>query len=127
MLRERLEAAERLGISLRRLGGWEPVTVTEYEYDEAGRLVRSWSQPESEWDQPQRAWVAALAAFRGELCPCGCGQRWVDTTSPEEGGPQFAAERVVCRARLALLEAQQAAETPDVIGRARLWTVRKEG
>lgn len=125
MLRDRLEAAERLGISLRRFGGWEPVTVTEYEYDDAGRVARTYSQPESEWDQQQQAWMEALAAYRGERCPCGCGQRWSDTTSPEETGPQFSADRVVCRARLALLEAQKAAETQDIIGGARLWTVHK--
>jgi hypothetical protein len=101
------------------------VTVTEYEYDDQGRLVRSWSQPESEWDQQQQAWMEALAAYRGERCPCGCGQRYVDTTSAEETGPQFEAGRVVCRARLALLEAQKAAETQDIIGGARLWHVRK--
>ena len=120
-----MEAAERLGVSLKRFGGWEPVTVTEYEYDAGGRLVRSWSQPESEWDDRQQAWMLALAQHRAEFCPCGCGQRYVDTTSPEEGGPQFHAERVVCRARLALLEEQKAAETTDIIGGARLWTVRK--
>lgn len=120
-----MEAAERLGISLRRYGGWEPVTVTEYEYDGGGRLVRSWSQPESEWDQQQQAWTEALAAYRGERCPCGCGQRYAETTSDEESGPQYAADRVVCRARLALLEAQKAAETQDIIGGARLWHVRK--
>ncbi|MEV4197010.1 hypothetical protein [Micromonospora globbae] len=107
------------------MGGWEPVTVTEYEYDDGGRLVRSWSQPESEWDQQQQAWMAAWAQYKAEFCPCGCGQRWADTTSHEEGGPQFVAERTVCRARLALLEAQKAAETPELIGQARLWTVRK--
>ncbi|WP_346536940.1 hypothetical protein [Micromonospora sp. DPT] len=120
-----MEAAERLGVSLKRFGGWEPVTVTEYEYDDDGRLLRSWSQPESEWDEQQQAWIQALVQHRAELCPCGCGQRYTDTTSPEETGPVFVAERVVCRARLALLEEQKAAETQDIIGRARLWLVRK--
>ncbi|TBL44237.1 hypothetical protein EYA84_01995 [Verrucosispora sp. SN26_14.1] len=119
-----MEAAERRGISLKRLGGWEPITTTEYEYDESGRLVRSWSQPESEWDQDQQAWVDAWAEYRAQRCPCGCGQRYADVTSEEEGGPQFVADRKVCRARLALLEAQKAAETQDVIGGARLWQVR---
>lgn len=88
-------------------------------------MTRTYSQPESEWDQQQRAWVVALAAYRGERCPCGCGQRWIDATSDEESGPQFSATRVVCRARLALLEAQRAAETQDIVGGARLWTVSK--
>lgn len=80
---------------------------------------------EPEWTEQDRAEVLALALFRAELCPCGCGQRYVDTTSPEETGPQFTASRVVCRARLALLEAQKAAATDDIIGGARLWHVRK--
>ncbi|MFI9478134.1 hypothetical protein ACIG6B_30185 [Bacillus mobilis] len=122
-----MEAAERLGVSLKRFGGWEPVTVTEYEYDEGGQLLRSWSQSESEWDEQQQAWIQALMQHRAEFCPCGCGQRWADTTSPEEGGVQFTADRVVCRARLALLETQKANETQDIIGGARLWSVRKRG
>lgn len=69
--------------------------------------------------------MEALRQHRAELCPCGCGQRYVDTTSPEETGPQYEATRVVCRARLALLETQKANETQDIMGRARLWTVHK--
>lgn len=69
--------------------------------------------------------MLALALYRAQLCPCGCGQRYADTTSPEEGGVQFVADRVVCRARLALLEQQKAHETQDIIGGARLWHVRK--
>lgn len=80
---------------------------------------------EPEWTEQDRAEVLALALYRAEYCPCGCGQRYEDTTSPEETGPQFVATRVVCRARLALLEAQKAAQTEDVIGGARLWRVGK--
>lgn len=104
------------------------MTVTEYEYDDAGRLVRSRSQPESEWDQQQQAWALALIQFRAERCPCGCGQRWVDTTSHEDGGPEFKASKVVCRARLALLEAQDpTAKTKTLLSASRVWTVRKVG
>lgn len=86
--------------------------------------MRSVTTREPEWTEQDRAEILALALYRAELCPCGCGQRYVDTTSPEETGPVFVADRVVCRARLALLEAQRAAETQDVIGGARLWHVR---
>lgn len=88
--------------------------------------MRSVTTRESEWTEQDRAEVLALALHRAELCPCGCGQRYVDTTSDEETGPQFTADRKVCRARLALLEAQKAAETQDIIGGARLWHVRKQ-
>ncbi|TDB82941.1 hypothetical protein E1091_18545 [Micromonospora fluostatini] len=83
---------------------------------------------EPEWTEQDRAEVLALALYRRELCPCGCGHRYADTTSPEATGPRFAAERVVCRARLALMEAQQAAETSDpAIAGSRLWLVRMVG
>lgn len=49
--------------------GWEPTTF--YVYDEDGRLVSS--QPEPEYDELEREWQRALAAYRAEhLCPlCG--------------------------------------------------------
>ena len=50
----------KLGISPRRLSGWEPVAVTRYEYDEAGRLAGSWVEREPEFS---RADVEALIAF----------------------------------------------------------------
>lgn len=80
---------------------------------------------EPAWTEQDRAEIIALAVMRAERCPCGCGQRWADVTSPEETGPQFVASRVVCRARLALLEARRAHETQDIVGQARLWQVRK--
>ncbi|RUQ06685.1 hypothetical protein D8M34_06600 [Microbacterium sp. HSID17254] len=50
-------------VSPRRLFGWEPSTVTTYEYDGSGRVVRAVTVQESEfsdWD------VAALLADRAE-------------------------------------------------------------
>lgn len=110
-----------------RLDGREPESTTRHFYDRRGRLVRSVTMREPEWTEQDRAEVLALALYRDRLCPCGCGQPYVETTSPEDGGPQYEAGRVVCRARLALLEAQKAAETQDVVGGARLWHVRKRG
>ncbi|MFF0823066.1 hypothetical protein ACFYUR_22115 [Micromonospora haikouensis] len=102
--------------------------MTRHYHDRRGRLVRSVTTREPAWTEQDRAEVIALAYYRRtELCPCGCGHRYADTTSPEETGPQFVASRVVCRARLALLEAQRAAETQDIVGGARLWHVRKVG
>ena len=56
-LREELETAERLGISHKRLLGWEPTTT--YTHDDAGRLISS--VPEVEWDDEQREAMIALA------------------------------------------------------------------
>lgn len=43
------------------MSGWEPVTVTRYEYDDAGRLEASVTEREPEWS---RADVESLIAFR---------------------------------------------------------------
>lgn len=83
---------------------------------------------EPEWTEQDHAEILALHMWRTGFCPCGCGHRYTDTTSPEETGPRFAAVRTVCRARLALLEAQEAASGPNARHTAaRLWTVEKMG
>lgn len=98
--------------------------TTRYHYDRRNRLIRSVTSREPEWTEEDRAEILALRLFRAQYCPCGCGQKYADTTSPEETGPQFVVERTVCRARLALIEAQEANKRDDAVGRARLWTVR---
>lgn len=103
--------------------------MTEYEYDEGGRLIRSVTVGEGEWTELDRAEMFALALFRdGILCPCGCGFMAADTFANEKLGPvpQFSASRIVCRARLARLEAEAALEeqgkSQSVSARARVWT-----
>lgn len=69
----------------------------------------------------------ALAEFRSSiLCPCGCGFKAADTLSMEGVGPDFSASRVVCRARLARLEAAAGVDdpkkAPPVSAGARIWT-----
>lgn len=69
----------------------------------------------------------ALEEFRSAiLCPCGCGFLAADTLSMEGVGPDFSSSRVVCRARLARLDAEAAADDPKkpppVSARARVWT-----
>jgi hypothetical protein len=61
--------ARSLGISYKRLNGWEPETV--YTYDGA-RLVSS--RPESEWDEEQVAWFLHLAEWEDGRCP-SCGMQ----------------------------------------------------
>ncbi|MCW2287041.1 YD repeat-containing protein [Leucobacter luti] len=67
---DELELALKLGVSPRRLSGWEPVTATTYEYDDDGRLVGSVTEREPEWS---RADVEALVAHleRGRVGPHG--------------------------------------------------------
>lgn len=61
--------------------GWEPATVTEYEHDEQGRVVRSTSRTEPEWDRTQHALVAALADLEADTCS-GCGNPLSESMSP---------------------------------------------
>lgn len=97
-----------------------------YEYDDAGRVVRSVTTREAEWTEQDRAELLALAVYRAGLCPCGCGHRYADTTSPEATGPRFVASRVTCRARLTLLETQAAVTTENSRHTgARLWRIEK--
>jgi hypothetical protein len=71
--------AQSLGVSLKRLNGWEPARVTEHEYDDAGRLFRSVERVEVEWDDTERAWMIALAELDGQSCS-GCGGYLPETT-----------------------------------------------
>lgn len=59
--------------------GWEPTRVTEHEYDDAGRLVRSVETTEVEWDDEQRSWVQALKEVEAQSCS-GCGG-WLPHTT----------------------------------------------
>ncbi|MFS3128672.1 hypothetical protein ACLM5J_09730 [Nocardioides sp. Bht2] len=68
---ERLTAAHGLGISDKRLLGWEPIEVHEHEYDEAGRMVRTVVTREAEWTDAERSKMLALAQFDREVCDCG--------------------------------------------------------
>lgn len=120
--RDRVEAAERLGIPPSRLDGREPATVTRHYYAQ-GKLVRSVTTREPEWTEQDRAEILALTYRRAHLCPDGCGYWFSDTTSHEETGPVFRAHHTVCRARLASLEYQKANESKDVVGQARLYSV----
>ena len=104
-------------MSLKRLQGWEPATV--FEYDDTGRL--SGSQPETEWDPEQRGWVLALAEYRASRCPLGCGHNVNDTTGMEVPG-RWKVKRVRCHACAAELAAQQAAPSkPEDYPGARIW------
>jgi hypothetical protein len=60
-----------MGISVRRLRGWEPRTVTEYEYDEDGRMVASVTSTEPEFTNSEVGILLASLALELELGPHG--------------------------------------------------------
>jgi hypothetical protein len=80
-IRARVEAAERLGISVRRFDGWEPQTVTVYRYRKDGRIKKTITVTEPEYDEHDRAWMLALSAYRAAHCP-HCGGALHETTDP---------------------------------------------
>lgn len=53
-----------------------------YEYDESGRLVRSVTTTEPEWDEDEQNWMLALAECRDLTCS-GCGGWLPETTTVE--------------------------------------------
>jgi hypothetical protein len=83
--RRRVEAAERLGISLKRLDGWEPQTVTVYEYDDQERLVRSVTTTETEWDDQQRGWMLPWRSG-GTPAAVAAAETSRETTNPDHDG-----------------------------------------
>jgi hypothetical protein len=83
---------------------------------------------ESAWTEQDRAEMIALKIYQDSFCPCGCGQKSEDSLSDEVSGPGFRAKRIACRARMAIIDAQEeAAKTTSPYAGARLWTVDKIG
>jgi hypothetical protein len=80
-LRRRVETARQLGISLRRLEGWTPKQVTTYEHDDEGRLIKSVTVAESEWDDRERSWMLALQHYELTLCR-RCNTPLAESTDP---------------------------------------------
>lgn len=78
-LRAELEAARSWGVPWRRWAGWEPAEVTTYEYDDAGRLVRSMTVREAEWGELDRAAAMSLMDYEASVCH-GCKQPLADAT-----------------------------------------------
>lgn len=121
-LRREVEAAARWGISLKRLNGWEPAEVTDHEYDEAGRLVRSTTRREVEWDADERAWALALIEYEASKCP-GCGGQWSETTSPDAEYGWHVPPPIRCHKCTALAAAQEGDERHHP--QALFWTAER--
>lgn len=56
-----------LGVSPRRLLGWEPTETTTYEYDSNGVLVSSVTVREPEFDKEQYELLTALVEYEASL------------------------------------------------------------
>lgn len=96
-LRSKVEAAYHLGISVKRLDGWEPVTVSEHEYDDAGRLLRTVTRREPEWDDEQRAWMDAWLLYKSGVHEA-CGHYLPDSTATEAEDGYVAELPIRCHA-----------------------------
>jgi hypothetical protein len=88
-------------------------------------LIRSVTTREPEWTEIDRAEQLALAEYRASFCPCGCGYLTADTTSNWETGPEFDATHITCRARAALVEAQNAEIERKRDTSAWFWSISK--
>jgi hypothetical protein len=77
--------------------GRQRVSVTTYEHDEKGRLVRSVTTQDSEWAEEDLAY--ARAHRRNELGKCpGCRLPLVETTNPDNEGSYEAPPPTRCHA-----------------------------
>jgi hypothetical protein len=68
-----VQTARALGISPRRLWGWEAREVHTHEYDADGRVQRVVVEREPEWDQESYAFMVALTDLETAACD-GCGE-----------------------------------------------------
>lgn len=106
-VRRALKVAQSWGISPRRFAGWEPALITTYQHDEGGRIVRSVTTPEPEWDEDDRQLALDLAEYESALCGA-CGHPLTETTAPENETAYVAGPAVRCHRCTAAERAQSA-------------------
>lgn len=87
--------------------GREPVEVTEYVRDAAGRVVRATTTREPLWTEQDTAEMLALVEYRDGLCDC-CGLPKAVTQVDERVAPRFVVSKKYCLARRTLIESQVA-------------------
>lgn len=80
--------------------------MVEYEYDDDGRLIRSVTTREPEWDEQERAWFLALAEFESRPCP-NCGRPTSVCTDPASEGRWAVPPPMRCYPTTAILEARK--------------------
>ncbi len=121
-----------MGVSPRRLTGWEPATVTTYIYDDSGQLVQSVTVQEPEFSPED------LARLRGHLldarAPRGRHGFLLSEAMSPDANPQrdpkyrFVAEGPQTdfaeKARVEAI-AKYETENPKADLKSMLWTVKK--
>ncbi|WP_123661585.1 hypothetical protein [Actinocorallia herbida] len=106
--RQEVELARAWGVPRSRWLGREPRTVTTYEYDDGGRLLRSVTETEPLWTDEDRGWAEALAHFEADECK-GCGQPLSESTEASAEGAYDAPLPLRCHACTAVSIQQDAA------------------
>jgi len=101
--RREVEAARAAGEPRSRILGREPRTVTEHEYDDRDRLIRSVTTSEPLWTEEDSSLLIALLAEEAEQCG-GCGWPLEVSTDPKTKRT-WRVERHTCEA-CRMLEAE---------------------
>lgn len=78
--------------------GRQRVSVTEYVYDDTGRLIRSVTTHDAEWSEQDLGNAKALRRNEMDRCPGGCGLPLSETTLPENEGAYEAPQPTRCHA-----------------------------
>jgi len=80
-----VQTAEALGVSYKRLHGWEPRRVTVHYDADGAEVGRSVTTTEVEWDVDQRQIAVGLTGVRADTCG-GCGQPLSLSMDPASAG-----------------------------------------
>lgn len=79
---------------------------------------------EPEWTELDRAELLALAEYRADLCPGGCGQSLAESTSHFEVGPEYDSRQTACRACAELSTARRVAADRNQGDGALFWITK---
>lgn len=122
-----MEAAYNLGISVKRLDGWEPAEEHVHEYDGNDRLIRTVVRRESEWDDEQRGWMQAWLLYKANVHE-PCGTYLPDATAPEAEEAWVAELPIRCHVCTRRSEAYKRADGQGLLHpEAVLWPVKRKG
>ena len=99
-LRKEVEAARSVQQPRSVLLGRQLTSVTEYEYDDAGRLIRCATTHEAPWTDEDRDLLLALAEEERGECH-GCGRLLTETADPANRG-MYEVRRSTCDACVVL-------------------------
>lgn len=106
------------------MNGWEPAEVTSYEYDDAGRLVRTVTVREAEWTRDEVALFVAARRVEADMGPHGIP--WSRAVDPDA---KFMADPVptLNKAVDAVARAEDAyhKKWPNAPKRGLVWRVRQ--